>query len=187
MGRANQPRDLVWSLENFQSPDNAMRFFQAFKNSFLIYSSSVEKIYSEYTTHLTGPIGLQRLVVLPDFTKYESIFNRVNTSAVVDTSVQIYPRIEDGHTKLMVSGISTTTGELEKLPLRQGLKAMKIGYFDKRKIFPALMLGDLREFPEKRLPYLRLHTIVSDQLEELSEFEQKDITNGAWDKLDHLF
>ncbi len=186
MGRANQPRDLVWSLENFQSPDNAMRFFQAFKNSFLIYSSSVEKMYSEYTAHLTGPIGLQRLVVLPDFTKYESIFNRVNISAVVDTSVQIFPQVSNGNTKLMVSGISTATGELEKLPLRQGLKAMKIGYFDKRKMFPTLMLGDLREFPEKRLPYLRLHTVVSNELTELSDFEQKDITKGAWDKLDQL-
>lgn len=186
MGRANQPRDLVWSLENFQSPDNAMRLFEVFKNCFMIYSSSVEKLYCEYVTHLTGPIGRQRLVVLPNFSHYESIFNRVDTSAVLETSIHIYPRVHNGKTELIVSGIATGSGKLEKLPLRQGLKALKIGYFENKKIFPALKLGDLREFPEKRLPYLRLHTVNYPKLSSLSNFEQQDIAKGAWEKLSKL-
>ena len=76
-GRANQPRDLVWSLESFASPDNAMKFFDVFKNTFMIYSMSVEKLYCEYKTHLTGPSGRRRMVVLPDFNQYDAIFSHI--------------------------------------------------------------------------------------------------------------
>ena len=182
-GRANQPRDLVWSLENFQSPDNAMKFFDVFKNSFIIYSMAVEKLYCEYSTHLTGPIGRRRMVVLPDFAQYDSIFSHISDSAVTETSIHIYPSLSAGKTQLILSGKSSTDNKLEKLPLKQGLRALKMGYFDKRKIVPILMLGDLREFPEKKLPYLKLHAIDCASLEKLSEFEQKDIAKAAWAKL----
>ncbi|MEJ2064245.1 MAG: hypothetical protein P8X74_13355 [Reinekea sp.] len=149
----------------------------------MIYSSAVEKLYCEYVAHLTGPIGRQRLVVLPDFKKYDSIYNRVSNEAIIETSVHIYPRVHNGKTQLIVSGTSTSSGKMEKLPINQGLKALKMGYFDKKKIFPVLKLGDLREFPEKRLPYLRLHTVEYSQLSSLSDFEQQDIARGAWEKL----
>ena len=185
-GRANQPRDLVWSLESFRSPDNAMRFFTAFKGAFMIYSYSVEKLYCDYTTQLTGPIGRRRMVVLPDFQQYSSIFNRIDNESLQQTSIHIYPTIKNGVTKLIVSGKSKSTGQLERLPLRQGLKAMKMGYFDHGTLIPALMLGDLREFPEKKLPYLKLHHIDLDKLTELSEFERKDIQKSAWANLESL-
>lgn len=185
-GRANQPRDLVWSLEDFQSPDNAMRFFEVFKSSFMIYSMAVEKLYCEYKTHLTGPVGRRRMVVLPDFNQYESIFSRVNEEAISETSIHIYPMVKEGKTKLVLSGMASASGKLEKLPLKQGLRALKMGYFDHQKIVPTLMLGDLREFPEKQVPYLKLHSVNSSKLEALSEFEQKDITKGAWAKLEQL-
>ncbi len=185
-GRANQPRDLVWSLENFQSPDNAMKFFDAFKNSFMIYSLAVEKLYCEYGTHLTGPVGRRRMVVLPDFSKYESIFSHVTDSAVSETSIHIYPMLQNGKTRLILSGKSSSDGKLEKLPLKQGLRALNMGYFDNKVIVPILMLGDLREFPEKQLPYLKLHTIDCSKLDRLSQFEQQDIAKGAWAKLNQF-
>jgi len=183
IGRANQPRDLVWSLADFRSPGNAMKFFDVFKNSFMIYSSSVEKLYCEYSSHLTGPLGRKRMVVLPDFNQFESIFSRIDSEAVSETSVFIYPKLEQGKTRLILSGHSKAAGTLEKLPLRQGLKALKMGYFDQSPMCPALMLGDLREFPEKRLPYLRLHSVDCNKLSNLSDFERNDITKGAWAKL----
>ncbi len=182
-GRANQPRDLVWSLADFRSPDNAMKFFDMFKNSFMVYSSSVEKLYCEYSSQLTGPLGRQRMVVLPDFNHYDSIFSRIDSAAVSETSIVIYPKHEQGKTLLIVSGHSKTAGTREKLPLRQGLKALKMGYFGHNPMLPALMLGDLREFPEKRLPYLRLHSVDCDKLAGLSGFERSDIAKGAWAKL----
>ena len=182
-GRANQPRDLVWSLENFQSPDNAMKFFDTFNNSFMVYSLSVEKLYCEYGTHLTGPQGRRRMVVLPDFQQFESIFSHVDPLAVSETSIHIYPLQQQGKTRLILSGKSSADGRLEKLPLKQGLRALNMGYFDNRAILPVLMLGDLREFPEKQLPYLKLHTIDCAKLERLSKFEQQDIAKGAWAKL----
>jgi hypothetical protein len=185
-GRANQPRDLVWSLESFESPDTAMRFFAAFKGAFMIYSFSVEKLYCDYTTQLTGPTGRKRMVVLPDFQKYSSIFNRIDNDSLKETSIHIYPVIKDGATRLILSGKSKSTGKLERLPLRQGLKAMKMGYFDQGKMVPALMLGDLREFPEKKLPYLKLHHIDVNELDGLSEFERSDIQKSAWANLENL-
>jgi hypothetical protein len=185
-GRANQPRDLVWSLESFESPSNAMRFFEAFKGSFMIYSFSVEKLYCDYTTALTGPTGRRRMVVLPDFQKYSSIYNRIENESLKETSIHIYPVIKNGTTHLVLSGKSKSTGKLERLPIRQGLKALKMGYFDQGKMIPALMLGDLREFPEKKLPYLKLHHIDLAQLSELSEFERKDIQKSAWSNLEAL-
>jgi len=186
IGRANQPRDLVWSLEKFQSPDNAMKFFNVFKNSFMIYSSSVEKLYCEYIAHLTGPSGRKRLVVLPDFNQYESIFSRIDNPAITETSIHIYPQIVNGKTELILSGLSKVSNKLQKLPLKQGLKALKMGYFDGGNIVPALMLGDLREFPEKKLPYLKLHSVNCEELIGLSEFERKDIAKGAWAKLSSI-
>ena len=60
---------------------------------------------------------------------------------------------------------------------------MKIGYFDDQRIIPALMLGDLREFPEKRLPYLKLHGVICELLTRISDFERQEISKGAWEKL----
>lgn len=185
-GRANQPRDLVWSLESFESPDNAMRFFAAFKGAFMIYSFSVEKLYCDYTTQLTGPVGRRRMVVLPDFQKYSSIYNRIDNDSLIETSIHIYPVIKNGVTRLILSGKSRSTGQLERLPLRQGLKAMKMGYFDQGKLVPVLMLGDLREFPEKKLPYLKLHHINVDNLDGLSEFERNDIQKSAWTNIESV-
>jgi len=48
------------------------------------------------------------------------------------------------------------------------------------------MLGDLREFPEKKLPYLKLHSVNCEELIGLSEFERKDIAKGAWAKLSSI-
>lgn len=186
IGRANQPRDLVWSLESFKSPDTAIRFFELFQNRFMVYSKAVEKLYCEYETHLTGPSGRRRLVVLPDFTHYEAIFNRVGAKAIRDTSIHIYPSVQHQKTRLILSGHSTSTGELTRLPLRQGLRALKMGYFDNRVIIPTLMLGDLREFPEKRLPYLKLHTLDTDALTGQSDFERGDIAKSAWTRLNPL-
>jgi hypothetical protein len=183
-GRANQPRDLVWSLEDFESPDNAMKFFEVFKNSFMIYSSSVEKLYCEYKAHLTGPLGRRRMVVLPDFNQFESIYSRVTNEAITETSIHVYPSVQKGKTRLILSGTASASGKLEKLPLKQGLRALKMGYFGNQKIVPALMLGDLREFPEKRLPYLKLHSVDCEKLSGMSDFEQKDISKGAWTKLE---
>lgn len=183
IGRANQPRDLVWSLEDFTSPDNAMKFFNAFQNSFMIYSMSVEKLYCEYKAHLTGPNGRRRMVVLPDFNQYEAIYSHITDSAISDTSIQIFPTIIEGKTQLMMSGHASASGKLEKLPLSKGLRALKIGYFDQRKIVPVLMLGDLREFPEQKLPYLKLHAVETSKLTGLSDFEKQDVSKASWAKL----
>lgn len=186
IGRVNQPRDLVWSLESFSSPDNAMTFFNSFKNSFVIYSSSVQKLYAEYNTHLTGPKGRQRMVVLPDFNQFDSIFNKVPDSAIVDTSIIIYPHIKNGKSFLVLAGCAKASGKTEKFPLRKGLKALKMGYFEDDVVAPALMLGDLREFPEKRLPYLRLHSVQTRNLNQSSDFEKSDIQKGTWAKLSEI-
>ena len=126
------------------------------------------------------------MVVLPDFNQFESIFSRINDTAVSATSIVIYPKVIQGKTQLLLSGHAKAAGTIEIMPLKQGLKALKIGYFDQHLIFPALMLGDLREFPEKPLPYLRLHSINCAQLTGLSDFERQDITKGAWAKLGHF-
>lgn len=182
-GRANQPRDLVWNLEDFRSPDNAMRFFNLFKNSFMVYSSSVEKLYCAYSSQLTGPMDRKRLVVLPDFNQFESIFSRINATAVSKTSIVIYPKVIQGKPQLLLSGHAKAADVIEILPLKQGLRALKMGYFDQNPVFPALMLGDLREFPEKPLPYLRLHSVNCAQLSSLSDFDRRDVSKGAWAKL----
>ena len=123
------------------------------------------------------------MVVLPDFNQYESIFSRVNNDAVQGTSIHIYPQVHQGKTRLIVAGQGSASGTLEKLPLKQGLRALKMGYFEHKPIMPILMLGDLREFPEKSLPYLHLHTLNKAALEGLSDFEKSDIEKGAWAKL----
>lgn len=179
-GRANQPRDLVWNLEDFSSPDLAMKFFDLFENRFMIYSSSVQKAYGEYSTQLTGPDGHRRLVVLPKFDHFDSIANRIRPEAVVETSIYIYPRHEGGKTYLTISGINQADQAVTRLPFRQGLRALKMGFFEDGNVLPVLMLGDLREFPEKKLPYLKLHTVRTDQLRELSEFERHDLAKGTW-------
>lgn len=186
-GRANQPRDLVWSLEGFQSPSNAIKFFEVFRNSFAIYSASVNKVYCDYDCHKTGPIGRRRLVILPDFTRYESIYNRITAAAVQQTSVRILPVINNGISRLMLAGIATSSGNQERLPLKQGLGALRTGYFDGTKILPTLKLGDLREVPEKSLPYLNLHNLNCAALSELSDFEKQDIKKACWSKLKDFY
>lgn len=185
-GRVNQPRDLVWNLEGFTSPLTATKFFEAFKGGFMVYSSSVQKLYCEYTTSLTGPEGRRRMVLLPDFNQYEAIFNHIDDSAIVETSLIVYPRVKDGRTQIMVRGTATGSGKKETLTLKAGLKAAKMGYFEQGALIPVLMLGDLREFPELKLPYLSVHHVDLNRIDRLSEFEKTDIKRSAWLKFDQF-
>jgi len=126
------------------------------------------------------------MVVLPDFNKFDSIFNHINAEAITETSINIFPVLQGNKGGLYVSGQSRADNAFKRLPLKTGLRALRMDYFNDGKLFPVLTLGDLREFPEIKLPYLKLHAVDCDKLTNLSEFERKDIKQGTWAKLAQL-
>ncbi len=179
------PADLVWDLQALREPVHAGKFFQSFRNSFLIYSRTIGKLYSKYNSHFTGGDG-KTLVILPDFTNFDAIYHDIRETAVIPTDVYIFAERINGKNHVYLSGRTQDQNKI-KLPFIKGLKTLRKGGFQEGSFLPVLMQGDLREMPDRSVPYLRLNRIEMNELDYKSTFERDDIEKASWFKVREQF
>lgn len=181
--------DLNWDLSFIQHRDRALSFLNMLGTYLSVYSESVEQLYTSYSIHLPKKAD-SRLVILPDWRRYDDTFNKIKANAVGSTGVRIYPKYQNQHGELTphiqipqrIKGADTYLD----LPLSVGLRFLVIQSQRKpvKPFLPVLMKGDLRAF-DANTPCLYLHNMKFEELSEseLSDFEIKLIQKTLQDRV----
>ncbi len=179
--------DLDWDLDAITDRREAIAFLLRFENRLCIYSSYVEKLYSNYS-FVVPETEQGSITILPDEQAWHDTFNDIPADAVEPTGIHILPGETLGHTGLYLKVPSEHRLVASKeLPFQAGLRLLIRRYQAKGESFlPVLIKGDLREY-EARMPSLHLYRINPRKLAHCSQFSIDAIKGAIADHLIGLF
>ena len=182
------PKDLIWDLVHLKAPERAFQFMDAFKTGLCVFSSSVQKVYTNYSVHMPNAANLEdkKLVILPQFQAFHDIVNNIPEEAIETTSCKIIPGQAINKSGVYLSGKMRGCNAASVLPLKTAIRAIRLGSYAEGKFLPLLAYGDLKEMPRKNIPYLMLHKINMDKLTHLADFEIDMIERTVLRNLENL-
>lgn len=179
--------DLDWDLDAITDRSEAIDFLRRFENRLCIYSSYVEKLYSNYSFVI--PESQEGgITILPNEQAWFDTFHDIPADAVEPTGIHILPGETMGHSGLYlkIPGEHRLVGSAE-LPFQDGLKLLIRRYRMRDEPFlPVLVKGDLREY-EARMPSLHLHRLNSAKLQAQSRLNLEAIKGAIAEHLIGLF
>ncbi len=179
--------DLDWDLDAITDRSEAIDFLRRFENRLCIYSSYVEKLYSNYSFVI--PESQEGgITILPNEQAWFDTFHDIPADAVEPTGIHILPGETMGHSGLYlkIPGEHRLVGSAE-LPFQDGLKLLIRRYRMRDEPFlPVLVKGDLREY-EARMPSLHLHRLNSAKLQAQSRLNLETIKGAIAEHLIGLF
>ena len=170
------PKDLKMRLSEFSKPELTGRFFKYVGKLFTVYSSSVEKVYTDYKSEVIGTDN-EILVVNPNFERFDSIFSFIDNEAVTKTNLKIILAEKDHVKQVLLVGPSAVDGKTICFELKKGLIALMKGQFEGGAFLPVLKLGELSELPGGNQPVISIHKIDPKALKSRSKFEIEDLSN----------
>ncbi len=179
-------KDLTWSLKHHQAPDRAFDLMKSIENRLAVYSRTVNKIYTNYSVHRPASSATAGLVILPNFTAFHDMMHNIPSDAIEPTGLKIVPGAAIARDGLYLTGQLKGRKHTSALPLKVGVKAMKIGAFCDGPFLPILQYGDLREMEKKQIPYLHLNRIRLDKLTSISQFDCNGISRNIMQSLELL-
>lgn len=166
----NTQKDLRWSLADFEQPQLASDFYARFNGAFAVYSKSVRKVYTEYSTEvIAGPNPV--LMIQPDMLEFTSMFHNIERDAITRTSIVLYVDGDD----LRLSGVMAGSQDRRSFSLQDGLYKLFSGAFVDGAFLPVVTYGDLRTLPDQTRPILQLHGLQLHYLQNLSTFQVQDL------------
>ena len=170
MNSIYQNEHLVWELDRLTDHERATRFAMRFQESLCVYSPPVQQLYTNYEI-IVPDDDLRKLIILPNPRAFHDIFNRINESAVIQTSMFIMPN-DKGELQLL---IPMSGGRQRAMPLAIGLNFIQNKLGPDVPFLPVLAKGDLREFKASH-PMLHLHRIVLSRIDSrVSELDVRAI------------
>lgn len=179
--------DLDWDLDAITDRNEAIAFLQRFENRLCIYSSYVEKLYSNYSFVI--PESQEGgITILPDEQAWFDTFHDIPAEAVEPTGIHILPGETMGYSGLYlkIPGEHRLVASRE-LPFQEGLKLLINRYRMREDTFlPVLVKGDLREY-EARMPSLHLHRLNTAKLQSQSRLNLDAIKGAIAEHLIGLF
>lgn len=178
---------LDWELDAITDRCETIAFLRRFENRLCIYSSYVEKLYSNYS-FVVPQDERSGITILADELARHDTFHDIPAEAVEPTGVHILPGETLGHTGLYlkVPGESRLVASRE-LPFQDGLRLLIERYRARGEHFlPVLVKGDLREY-EARMPSLHMHRINPRKLEHCSQLNVDAIRGVIAEHLLGLF
>lgn len=179
--------DLDWDLDAITDRNEAIAFLQRFENRLCIYSSYVEKLYSNYSFVIPEHQG-GGITILPDEQAWFDTFHDIPADAVEPTGIHILPGETMGYSGLYlkIPGEHRLVASRE-LPFQDGLKVLINRYRMREDSFlPVLVKGDLREY-EARMPSLHLHRLNVAKLQSHSRLNLDSIKGAIAEHLIGLF
>lgn len=179
--------DLDWDLDAITDRSEAIDFLRRFENRLCIYSSYVEKLYSNYS-FVIPESQAGGITILPNEQAWFDTFHDIPAGAVEPTGIHILPGETMGHRGLYlkIPGEHRLVGSAE-LPFQDGLKLLIRRYRMRDEPFlPVLVKGDLREY-EARMPSLHLHRLNSAKLQAQSRLNLEAIKGAIAEHLIGLF
>jgi len=179
--------DLDWDLDAITDRNEAIAFLQRFENRLCIYSSYVEKLYSNYSFVI--PENQEGgITILPDEQAWFDTFHDIPADAVEPTGIHILPGETMGYSGLYlkIPGEHRLVASRE-LPFQDGLKVLINRYRMREDTFlPVLVKGDLREY-EARMPSLHVHRLNVAKLQGHSRLNLDSIKGAIAEHLIGLF
>ncbi|MCP8467874.1 hypothetical protein NK553_28385 [Pseudomonas sp. ZM23] len=179
--------DLDWDLDAITDRNEAIAFLQRFENRLCIYSSYVEKLYSNYSFVI--PESQEGgITILPDEQAWFDTFHDIPAEAVEPTGIHILPGETMGYSGLYlkIPGEHRLVASRE-MPFQDGLKLLINRYRMRDDTFlPVLVKGDLREY-EARMPSLHLHRLNVAKLQAQSRLNLDAIKGAIAEHLIGLF
>ncbi|MCG8911416.1 MULTISPECIES: hypothetical protein [Pseudomonas] len=179
--------DLDWDLDAITDRNEAIAFLQRFENRLCIYSSYVEKLYSNYSFVI--PESQEGgITILPDEQAWFDTFHDIPGDAVEPTGIHILPGETMGYSGLYLKiPAEHRLVASRELPFQDGLKLLINRYRMRGDIFlPVLVKGDLREY-EARMPSLHLHRLNIARLQAHSRLNLDAIKGAIAEHLIGLF
>lgn len=179
--------DLDWDLDAITDRNEAIAFLQRFENRLCIYSSYVEKLYSNYSFVI--PESQEGgITILPDEQAWFDTFHDIPADAVEPTGIHILPGETMGYSGLYLKiPAEHRLVASRELPFQDGLKLLINRYRMREDIFlPVLVKGDLREY-EARMPSLHLHRLNIAKLQAHSRLNLDSIKGAIAEHLIGLF
>ena len=166
--------DLCWELNHIDQRRKAYEYLRSVKNVFCVYSASVCKLYSNYQLQLIEEGDEVVIEVQPDQYAWHDTFSFVSPEAVKPSGIFMFPGEVFGKSGFYVR-LPLKGGKGRTMPLAEAFDKV-LGKKDN--FLPLIQKGDLREFESKsRSPYIHLHWLDLDKLDELSMFQRLDIAN----------
>lgn len=179
--------DLDWDLDAITDRSDAIAFLRRFENRLCIYSSYVEKLYSNYSFVI--PENQEGgITILPGEQAWFDTFHDIPAEAVEPTGIHILPGETMGHSGLYmkIPGEHRLAGSAE-MRFQDGLKLLIRRYRMRDEPFlPLLAKGDLREY-EARMPSLHLHRLNVTKLQSQSRLNIEGIKGAIAEHLIGLF
>ena len=162
--------DLHWPLSTFEQPLRANELLDRLSGALPVYSASVRKLYTEYTTSIVNS-NEPLLVIEPDMQQFGSMFHHIGLEAIARTSVIIFADQQ----ALKLSGVMANQGFRQTFSLQEGLYRLFCGEFVDGAFLPVITYGDLRTLPNSTKPILQLHGLKVEAMTALGEFQVNDI------------
>jgi hypothetical protein len=180
-------QDLVWELDSLGRHELAERFMKLFENRLCVYSESVRQIYTNYLLHFPSESG-RRMVVLPTPYAFHDTLSGIESVAIRKTNLCVIPGVALGKEGLLLANMVKEGQRPGKtMPFKRALAQIISNMRQQGKVFlPILMKGDLREFNDQ-LPYIHLHCLELQRLQEISSFQREDIQRTITQKLLTLY
>lgn len=172
--------DLVWDIAEFRQRKKAAIFVQSFENSFCVFSSTVNQLYTNYSIHFPEA-DPSNIIILPNQYCYHDTYNNIVEVAVKETKIQI---VRDSKHLEPLIRIPYKAGNrvYHTFPLAIGLNFVRRNSPKDDPFLPVLAKGDLREL-DLSTPYLQLHRISLLELGYMSVFERNGIKDTVSRKL----
>lgn len=181
-------QDLQWDLDAITNRSEAIEFLRRFENKLCIYSSFVEKLYSNYSFVIPEQEDQGNVTILPCEDAYHDTFHDIPSDAVEPTGIHIFPGECVGHSGLYIK-IPRNNRLLgtREMPFQEGLNwLITQARKEDRYFLPVLVKGDLREY-EDRMPSLHLHALNPDKLSRMSQLDLDAIKLMIADHLIAMF
>ncbi len=182
--RSTENSDLRWTLENLANSNSAVEFLRSVKDGFCVHSGTVSQLYGSYDCYETTDRLFSHaavLVILPTPEDHTFTFNRIPPELVKPTGCNIFSGKFLGKEGLVAS-LRLKNGKTKIIPASS---ALNLFYRHNRLFCPVVTRGDLREFPQKAIPYLHLHQVRVKQLA-VSELTRSSLVEMTMTKFSRI-
>jgi hypothetical protein len=168
------PDDLGVSLDSFAQPELAADFFMQLDNLFAVFSPSVKKLYSSYNATLLNTAGKGKIVVVPDFSNFSTIYSHISLDAVSSSSVMVFPGAAHGRDGIYMAG-KDKNGKMVASPIHMGIQKVLAGDYQDGAFIPVILMKELQQLPNRPHPCIHLHKLDLNKLLSRSAFDRKSI------------
>ncbi|VUD47971.1 hypothetical protein TDB9533_01136 [Thalassocella blandensis] len=173
---------IIWDIDSFHKKHLALDFVKNINELLCVFSSTLRHIYGEYSIETLSAIDT-KIVVVPSTYSMER-YTDIGEDAILPTGIHVYPGwfFKKDVPYLMTFPVKSGDTQYRSRPLSP-MHCFEIieRTIIKDNFLPIIKNGDLREF-NQQAPYLHLHRININKIDNLSQFDLQQLKLLILDK-----